>query len=225
MKAIDSLFIDFRHHPLNNTLVTSIGRAVYGWQKELREGELFKPWNSVDPVHACLYVQDVERLVFRGRMYQLSMLSRSGPSVGMEFYVRMHGAEIQQVIRNCGHTMYARHDDYEIAGLCLTAQLHRKRQYLALRDVTVSSSQLTFNKRLREGRSGRCTGLFEPFAKGKCAVCPLSRQRCPLSRFDKGYEVFRTCANEHKGWFRNEDAEYCLACMTIGKFKIEQKNS
>jgi len=195
-----------------------------GWYEELRLGLPFLGWDGNDPVWAPVFVRSCLRTPSRqGTMYQVLLFSAAGPTAGTEWEVTRSAQFLQGRMREIGLPRYENHRSDDFGGLWYTALAASSGRGLEFEQTHVSTSQSEWNKKVYKARDGLCRGPCKPLhGKYKCQTCPVGRNKCALSRIDKGFTIKRLCVNGHAGQFRNISSPFCFQCVISGKANIKK---
>jgi len=164
----------------------------------------------------------------RGRKYEVTLMSYVGPTSGIRLTTLQTGGCLQNWIREAGCKKYDIYVDEAARGLWFTAVLSARDRRTFIEHLSVSHSQQKRNKDLQLLRQKICRVELSPRLNSPCGVCPISVHDCLASFFGMPYNKWRRCASviqgrRHQGYFRNDTDEYCLDCMTRGRYRPKDK--
>jgi hypothetical protein len=197
--------------------IKNLAIRIAGQFDDIRDGTVPPGgWDSTQPARTLLYIQDVHRLPARGRLYAVELEAHTGPAAGNRWVCKFTGGFLQHLMREIGALKFERYKDPDISGMWLICILWYADGRFQMDEVCVASSQHTYNRKLAKARTAECRGPYRPMRGKPCLPCPVDRKICPVSRYNKAFNITRTCINGHQGLFRNDEDEFCFTCLIKG---------
>lgn len=221
--AVGSILNIHAGEELTKPAVICIAQKIIIWRVNLDRGIPFTPWMPGDrPEWAAVKVQEVRRVANTdGYRYCLYMKAFSSRACGQEWVYRCSPAGIRRIGYEIGFPKYPDKptNPYDISGMWFTTLLGTANGRLVMDLFTRSSSMISVNRKLLQGRQGKCL-LKEDM---DCFHCPLGRDQCWLARVMVTATEQKKCMNYtygdqgqhvyHEGIIEDNDNQVCYVCM------------
>jgi len=226
LKSISYLLSPFRGLDLEDVLIRKISIALTGRVDEIRGSGIRTPvWEGDVPSTSLLYVRDVCRKPARNATYGIEIEAFTGPASAGRWVIMMTHGRVQHVMRDVGAYRYEKTPCENFSGFWFVADItYASNNRLILDNIEVSEAQKRYNRDLTRARKLTCPGGCSSLKGKTCVPCPVSRAKCPRSRFSRAFATERQCINGHPGLFRNGGDKYCFTCTIKGNFKLERNS-
>lgn len=210
---------EYRSEVLTKPILESIALKINGNKEALKNDLVIDPWTHASAeIWVPIQIVEVEHTRSRKKKKPLLRMHAKimyGSPAGKIITQEVPTGYARKMLKDIGLPKYSSVSEDELFGCTFTAQLgmNERKQTVMLR-THVNSTQKAYNSKLHRLRED-CPDHNKQWF---CDVCPLGTDKCNYAVKAKSLTK-RACTNGHMGYFKDDDAEYCVQCVYIRRME------